>query len=164
MFISSCKLLLIRQVVLFFMISEVAAGDLYVRVEDCIELLGLVPKDVRERYSPTPIDRIPDTALDCWKRLRAFPPEPVPLRSKLRSGVEGLPADVTLKFVETTENVDGIDVKFEPQGESNWAELRKVEVTVASRLFDQLYMDNLSCAIAACYGGGAHTITIKCGL
>ena len=146
------------------MISEVAAGDLYVRVEDCIELLGLVPKDVRERYSPIHIDGIPDTAPDCWKRLRAFPPEPVPVSSKLRSGAEELPADMTLCFADTTESRDGIDVKFEPTGETDWARLRKVEVTIASRLFEQLYMDNLSCAIAACYGGGAHTITIKCGL
>jgi hypothetical protein len=148
--------------------SDIAAGDLYVRVEDCIELLGLVPRSVREYYVGTTIFSATDEAAASMpegnRRIRAFPPEPVPLRSKLYRGKEELPADLTLCFADDTKNRDGIDVKFEPQGESDWSRLRKVEVTVASRLFEQLYLGLLGTVVAAPYDAGDNKITIKCGL
>lgn len=114
--------------------AEVVNSDLFLRIENSRELYSLVSKTMRMPETRGTGD-LPDKQQDLTCKLYAH-------------GGRELGANVKLSFVDSTKNVDGIDVRLFPNSETNWTKLREVNVDVNYRNYEKLAVHGL---IAASY-------------
>tara|TARA_Y100000034_G_C6678987_1_gene298397 strand:+ start:254 stop:667 length:414 start_codon:yes stop_codon:yes gene_type:complete len=110
------------------MIAKVFGADLYLNTEIDEDIDLLVPPYKRFNLTAEPF--IGGEGNKSPKKT---------LSAKLSSNGEDLEANVILAFVPKTESDNGVDVKFTPEGESNWLKIKEIKVNVAYSLHRQLY-------------------------
>lgn len=125
--------------------TELSSTDIYLFIETSRELYQLVPQNMRPPAT-LGTDNLPDEKIDLCSGLC----------SRVR---DDLSAKVTFSFVDKTKNSWGIDTKFSPQNESNWARIREISVCAEYSLYDQLAIWG---EVVVPYSGD-HRIRIKFG-
>ena len=126
------------------MYCRIAAANIYLNIGESTELFQLVPPDQRIGAG---LERLPSRAGELCNLLYDGDMEP-------------LRAEVYLRLVNSTLNVDGIDVRITPRKERSWDRVERIDVEVAERLFEQLAQ---GLPLAATYGGGDAEIRIRFG-
>lgn len=126
------------------MICELVGSNLHCNLQDVNEALQLVAVEDRG-------------GLD----FADIPREAKPLSAKLNGQDKKVSIDVVLSCVPKATDAQGIDVKFVPPEEKDWAKRKSMSIAISRRSWEQLVFGDQP--LIAYYDGGNSQVRISYG-